>query len=289
MLLWFNHPHGAMYQIGTYDRQKQEQKFVGEYHGQMQYGSVKLGSLHAPSAFSDSSASCISIFNVSENRKHRGWEGTMTMPRHLSLHKDYLAEHTSKKGFRNFFSPLQIKPPAGLESLRFNPVKIGAMNLVANQETLIPEVKGKAMEIEAVIDPRRAREVELRVLRSPDGSEQTKIRFFMQGWQRNKNARALSIDVSEASLSPDVLARPPETGLVYLEDNELLHLRVFVDRSIIEVFANERQCLTIRAYPTREDSTGISLIARGSEAKLVSLSAWQMRSIWPELKFREGK
>ena len=35
------------------------------------------------------------------------------------------------------------------------------MNLVANQETLIPEVKGKAMEIEAVIDPRRAREVEL--------------------------------------------------------------------------------------------------------------------------------
>jgi beta-fructofuranosidase len=64
---------------------------------------------------------------------------------------------------------------------------------------------------------------------------------------------------------------------------------VLIDRSIIEVFANERQCLTIRAYPTREDSTGISLIARGSEAKLVSLSAWQIRSIWPELKFREGK
>ena len=69
------------------------------------------------------------------------------------------------------------------------------------------------MEMEAVIDPKDAREVELRVLRSPDGSEQTRIRFFMQGWQRNKNARALSIDVSEASLSPDVLARPPETGL----------------------------------------------------------------------------
>ena len=78
------------------------------------------------------------------------------------------------------------------------------------------------MEMEAVIDPKDAREVELRVLRSPDGSEQTRIRFFMQGWQRNKNARALSIDVSEASLSPDVLARPPETGLLYLEDHEPL-------------------------------------------------------------------
>ena len=292
MLLWFIHPRGAMYQIGTYDRQKQEQKFVAEYHGQMQYGSVKLGSLHAPSAFiemADSAQRCFSIFNVSENRPHRGWEGTMSLPRQLSLHKDYLTEHSSKKGFRNFFSPLEIKPPAALETLRFNPVKVSAIDLAANREMVIPEVKGKAMEIEAVIDPIDAREVELRVLRSPDGSEQTKIRFFMQGWQRNKNARALSIDVSEASLSPDVLARPPETGLFYLEDKEPLRLRVFVDRSIIEVFANERQCLTIRAYPTREDSTGISLLARGSEAKLESLTAWQMRSIWPELKSREGK
>jgi beta-fructofuranosidase len=212
----------------------------------------------------------------------------MALPRQLSLHKDYLTDHSSKKGFRNFFSPLEIKPPASLETLRFNPVELASIDLAANTEIVIPEVKGKAMEIEAVINPKNAREVELRVLRSPDGKEQTKIRFFMQGWQRNKNARALSIDVSEASLSPDVLARPPETGLLYLEDNELLRLRVFIDQSIIEVFANDRQCLTIRAYPTREDSSGISLLARGSKAKLVSLKAWQMRSIWPELKSREG-
>ena len=109
--------------------QNKEQKFVAEYHGRMQYGSVKLGSLHAPSAFSDSAESCFSIFNVSENRPHQGWEGTMALPRHLSLHKDYLTQHTSKKGFRNFFSPLQIKPPAALETLRFNPVEIGAMDL----------------------------------------------------------------------------------------------------------------------------------------------------------------
>ena len=257
----------------------------------MQYGSVKLGSLHAPSAFiemADSAQSCFSIFNVSENLPHDGWEGMMALPRQLSLHKDYLSEHNSKKGFRNFFSPLEIKPPAAMETLRFNPVEVAAMDLAANCEMVIPEVKGKAMELEAVIDPKNAREVELRVFRSPDGSEQTRIRFFMQGWQRNKSARALSIDVSEASLSPDVLARPPETGLLYLEDNEPLRLRVFVDRSIIEVFANERQCLTIRAYPTREDSTGISLLARGNEAKLLSLKSWQMRSIWPELKSQEN-
>ena len=64
---------------------------------------------------------------------------------------------------------------------------------------------------------------------------------------------------------------------------------MFIDRSVIEVFANDRQCLTLRTYPSRQDSTGVAVFARGSDARLVSLNAWQMRSIWPELKDREGK
>ena len=71
-------------------------------------------------------------------------------------------------------------------------------------------------------------------------------------------------------------------------NGETVRLRVFVDRSILEVFANGKQCLTLRAYPDREDSAGVSVFARGAAAKLVSLDAWQMRSIWPELQAREG-
>jgi beta-fructofuranosidase len=66
-------------------------------------------------------------------------------------------------------------------------------------------------------------------------------------------------------------------------------LRVFIDRSVVEVFANGRQCLTLRTYPSLEESKGVSVFARGSEAKLVSLTAHQMRSIWPELKAKEGE
>jgi hypothetical protein len=42
-------------------------------------------------------------------------------------------------------------------------------------------------------------------------------------------------------------------------------------------------------YPDREDSQGISIFARGSAAKLISFNAWQMNSIWPELKHLEGR
>ena len=74
-----------------------------------------------------------------------------------------------------------------------------------------------------------------------------------------------------------------------MSEGEPLELRVFIDRSVIEIFANDRQCLTLRVYPERDDSRGVSVFARGADARLLSLDCWQMRSIWPELKGIEGK
>ncbi len=47
-----------------------------------------------------------------------------------------------------------------------------------------------------------------------------------------------------------------------LAPGDRLQLRVFVDHSVLEVFANGRACLTTRIYPTRPDSLGIGLEAR---------------------------
>ena len=62
---------------------------------------------------------------------------------------------------------------------------------------------------------------------------------------------------------------------------EPLKLRVFIDRSVVEVFANGKQYLAMRVYPGREDSVGVSLRAQGQDAVLNSLDAWQIQSIWP--------
>ena len=61
-----------------------------------------------------------------------------------------------------------------------------------------------------------------------------------------------------------------------LAPGEPLTLRVFLDRSILEVFANRRQCLTQRIYPTRADSLGVALFATGGDATVTSLRAWDM-------------
>ena len=47
----------------------------------------------------------------------------------------------------------------------------------------------------------------------------------------------LVLDISRSSLLPDVLARPPETANFKLAGDELLELRIYVDKSIVEIFA----------------------------------------------------
>ena len=53
-------------------------------------------------------------------------------------------------------------------------------------------------------------------------------------------------------------------------------------RSVVEVFVNGRQCVAVRVYPGRRDSTGVSLISRGQESEVLSLDCWQMRNIQGE-------
>ena len=65
-----------------------------------------------------------------------------------------------------------------------------------------------------------------------------------------------------------------------MQPGEPLRLRVFVDKSVVEVFANGRQCLAVRVYPGRADSTGISLRAQGQDALVKRLDVWQMEDIY---------
>lgn len=90
----------------------------------------------------------------------------------------------------------------------------------------------------------------------------------------------ISIDSSCSSTLPDALSRAPETAEVFVANDEPLRLRVFVDRSVVEVYINGRQCVAVRVYPGRPDSTGVSLQARGRDAVLRSIHFWSMRTIY---------
>jgi len=90
----------------------------------------------------------------------------------------------------------------------------------------------------------------------------------------------ISIDTSHSSVLPDVIVRPPESAPVLVRPDETVDLKVFVDRSVVEVFINGRQCVAVRVYPGLADSLGVSIQSRNHESKLISLDCWQMKNIY---------
>ncbi len=134
-------------------------------------------------------------------------------------------------------------------------------------------MSGAALEIVAEIDPGTAAQVGIAVRRAPDGAEQTVIGY-------DAASQSLTVDRQRSSLDPATPRDTREAGLE-LGHAEPLRLQVFVDHSVIEVFANGQVCLTSRVYPTRPDSLGVELFASGGSAQVNELDVWKMASVWP--------
>jgi beta-fructofuranosidase len=246
----------VFYLVGNY----RNRRFQAEGQGRLDLG----GHLYAAKSMADNSGRRLLWGWIREARSEAayraaGWAGAMALPRVLSLRGDGL---------------LGIEPVEELQALRQKHRQRASVSATASTSTLLEHVWGDAMEILAELDPGDAEEVGLRVRSAPDGSEQTAVIC-------SRKEKRLYLDGERSSLSPDV-QREIQGGPFELSPGERLRLRIFLDGSVAEVFANGRAALTERIYPTRADSLGVGLLARRGNAKLVSLDVWEMRAISPD-------
>jgi beta-fructofuranosidase len=49
---------------------------------------------------------------------------------------------------------------------------------------------------------------------------------------------------------------------------------VFVDKSVVEVYANDRQAVARRVYPAGQTSLGVALFTDGGGATFTNVKAW---------------
>ncbi len=267
MVLSFSHKEGGQYHLGDYD--PTERTFTPYVHGWFNHGKVSPGGVHAPSAAADGKGGVINILNINDAEHSREWDQIMSVAQQLTLGDD---------------KQLRIAPVAALATLRGEHQRVDAMMLPANEEMVLPGITGDCVDIELEMDPQMARWLELRVLRSPDAEEYTSITFYnfdrnLSVWYRTESE--IVLDGSRSSMRPDIWLRPPERA-PFARGEEPLRLRVLIDRSVVEVFANDKQYLAMRVYPAREDSVCVSLRAQGQDALLTRLDAWKMNRVWPE-------
>lgn len=217
---------------------------------------------YAPQSFEDEAGRRVMFGWLQEGRgedavQASGWSGVMSLPRTAEL----------------VGSELSFAPVAEVASLRRDHRAVAARALGAVE--ILDGVAGNELDLELDLrlDPGATFRLGLLATVNSDGSvtEETVVSVTHDGL----GTGTLHLDRSASSLDPDVDVED-KSGPVPLADG-VLHLRVLVDHSALEIFANGKP-LTARVYPSLHGEA-IRLAATGA-VQLRTADAWRMGGIF---------
>ncbi|MSR48369.1 MAG: hypothetical protein EXS13_15130 [Planctomycetes bacterium] len=269
VLLCISHKVGARAYVGRFDAATL--RFEPERHVRMNWPG---GHFFAPESLLAPDGRRIFWAWITDPRsmatQRRTGSGAQSLPRVLDVAPD---------------GTLAITPARELEALRGEPIEFSANRLDDGIPLLLDSRRGDSLELDVAIEVGTATEVALIVRADFVSGEQTAI-----VWR--PATETLSIDLAHSTLRKDVhySAGPidvygghvdPRTSIdapLELAAGEPLLLRVFLDGPLIEVFANDRQCLTTQLFPQSPEALDVRLLARGGDARLLRAIAWPMRA-----------
>ncbi len=250
LLLFISHNKGCQYYVGKYDTQND--RFLPEHHGRMTWVD---NTYFAPEALIDGKGRQIMWAWLTDNPQGelaRGWSGVYGLPRSLWLATD---------------GTLRMRPVKELSMLRSGENTWRNVTLAAGEEKQIEGVPGDSCELQLTIEAgAAASQYGVKVRCSPGGEEETQLYYDSEAHKLCFDARKSGADGRRAL----------EQAPFVLKKDEPLTLRVFVDKSIVEVYANDRQAICRRVYPARTDSLGVVLFTRGGKAAFSRVTAWEM-------------
>jgi len=208
---------------------------------------------YAPNSMLDPQGRRIQWGWVQVGRAGACWRGVLTLPRVLSLRGD---------------GELGIEPLPELARLRKRHQRWENIALPKDQPTILMDLPSDTVEICAEFELGEAREVGLTLGDIAPGRRQIAVAY-------DREAGRLSC----AERSGEFRVLPGEGRL---------ELRIFLDRSVVEIYANGRVALTAGGdwlgvgEEALESEAGrpLTLLARGEGALASAVDLWEMESIW---------
>ena len=254
MLLCISHKLGARYYLGDF----KDEKFLPDHHAMMNWWGWDFfapESLLTPDGRRVTWSWCTppikawgqkgkvsDLASLMEGDK-KIQPGIQSLPRELSLPEDGV---------------LRIKPLRELETLRSNKKQEKDNVIKSNTAHTVKKMAGDTLELEVTFSNPTANEFGVKVLCAKDGSGGFTI-------ASGKASKVLTVGY----------IKPP----FELKKGEDLTLRIFIDKSMIEVFANDRQAAVAwHEYDPKDIS--VSLFSQGGDLKVKSITSWKMNSIY---------
>ncbi|KKI89321.1 sucrose-6-phosphate hydrolase [Bacillus sp. SA1-12] len=182
--------------------------------------------------------------------KEDGWCGALTLPRELTL-----AENNK----------LLMKPVEELTLLREAEHHICENKSISGSYLVETNADLLELKVEFDLAAATAEAVGLKIRGLND--EETLLMYQIDN-------QKLTLDCSKHGKDKDGIRRKK------IESSKRLSLRVFIDRSSIEVFANDGQTtMTSRIYP-KEERLGIELFAVNGTGQVSECTYWNLKDVW---------
>lgn len=249
----------VFYWIGQFD--KNNVSFIPD---QKEPQLIDVGDFHftGPSGMVDPKTGRNIVFTIaqgdrtSELEYQSGWAHNGGLPLSVYLRED---------------GRLGIEPIQELHSLRGKKQLSLRDKSLAEANDLLKDVLGDMLEIQLELEPSTAKQLGIKVRRSPDGEEETLLYYDL-------NEATLSVDRSKTTQHPGEKCSGVQGGKLELL-GENLKLHIYLDRSMVEAYANGLKSLTTRVYPSRNDALGLEIWGDG-ELLVKSMEIWDLQSIW---------
>ena len=229
------------YMVGTFD--ERALTFRPEKQGIFDQGfHPDISGLYATNIFHDPQGRIVLVGWIRGFQSGRGWNGCLSLPRVLSLdEQDRLCQ----------------EPIPELRQLRGEHLTLSQFE-VSNASQRLKEGSGAQLEILAQFLPGTAKKFGVHVRCADDGSAAVPVSYDGQ-----------YLEVADVRF-PFSLE----------DDDELLTLHIFLDRSVMEVFVNGgRICATRVLYPP-EKNLGVEVFSQEGLTTVKQLDIWAMHSSW---------
>ena len=247
MLLCISHGLGCRYYLGDF----KDEKYLPEFHALMNW----MAQDETPTGFAPDNKTLTyfapeSLKTKDGRRVIWAWitadaspTGLQSLPRELELPDDGI---------------LRIRPLKELETLRFDERTFKNITINIDEEFRLSDITGDAIEMEATFKAPLPENFGINLL----------------GDEKGEGGISITAGADRKTLGIGSINPPFE-----LRDGENLTLRIFIDKNLVEVFANDRQAAAYASEEIRENPD-ISFFTNDRSLVIQEVNIWKMRSVY---------
>lgn len=234
-----------------------------------------MGGLLAPSAHPDQDGTVKAIYNIEHIENPGADYKLFSLPFCVTL--------AGKNK-----NDIHIDVDKRVESLRVADSHVEKKDILLKANTVYypEECFGDVIELNAEFEAKNIPMIEWKVMMSDDEDEYCAVRIFRQRGNtvhasfapgfgyRKAHETVVQVDTTHSTKTGWV--RTPDSQSFYLPPEDKLNVRIFLDRSVIEVFVNDRTAFAVRLSPTAGKNQKMSILARGDDLMINKLESYRL-------------